>query len=147
MPAPKGNNYPEKWTEEKALKFFNESLKLLKEDQSIYFIGTLAVNMGWYRQIYPYLYEKFKDSNEVFNLIKKSIIAICESRLLEKGFTDGATMAIFTLKNHHEWKDKSEVLQTNQDKSDEAIDARISELLSEAGIKAVIEGEEEAEID
>ena len=148
MPAPKGNNYPEKWTEKKALKFFKDSLKTLEEDDSIYFIGTLAKEMGWYKSVYAYLHNKFKNVNEVFVTIKKQMDTILESRVVDKGYErSGAAMSIFVLKNNHEWKDKSEVEHINQEESDESIESRISKLLGKAGIAGTTSGEGEEEDD
>ena len=114
MSAKIENKYAEKWTKQSALKFLDDSLELLKGDTNIYFIGTLANKMGSYRDIYTYLTKKYEHNHKVFRTIKKTIDSVIESRLFEKGFIDGAAMAIFGLKNNHEWKDKSEIEQTNR---------------------------------
>ena len=69
--AAKGNKNPEKWTLDESIKFFQNSLKKLRENESICFIGGLAVEMNTYRDIYSYLYNKFKEENFVFRTIKK----------------------------------------------------------------------------
>lgn len=103
-----GNQHVEKWSEEKAMKFFTDSLELAKENTDIYFIGKLASELGWYREAYHYLLKKFKN-NSAFHTIKKQIDAILEARVIEKGYdSGGATMSIFQLKNNYHWKDKKE---------------------------------------
>lgn len=108
MPAPKGNNNAELWTEDKSLKFMKEALKTLKNDKEIMFIGSLAVKQSTYRQIYQYITDKFKGVE--FNTIKKEINNIIETRLFESALTNSvnSTVAIFGLKNNHKWKDKFE---------------------------------------
>lgn len=106
MAAPLNNKYTVKWEFETAEQFFNDSLELVKNDTSIKYIGTLAVAMDQYRDIYTYLSDKFK----VFRTIKKKIDSILESRVTENAL-DGktnATFSIFHLKNNHGWKDKQE---------------------------------------
>jgi hypothetical protein len=110
-----GNKYHEKYTEKESLQFFKDSLKKLKEEEDIVFIGTLATKMNTYRDIYTYLLKKFDKKNYEFSTIKKNIDRIIESRLYEKAFLNkgNATMAIFGLKNNHNWKDKTEVDSNN----------------------------------
>jgi len=108
------NKYAEKWTLDTSIKFLDESLKTLQDSPDMNFIGTLAVKMGIYREIYPYLLNKFGHNHHVFNTLKQ-INSIIESRLVEKGIKGDTnpTMTIFTLKNNHSWTDKVETVNTN----------------------------------
>ena len=130
-----GNQHYEFWDEKRATKFFKDSLKKVREDKDIYFVGKLAVEMGWYKQLYQYLINKFGDNNSAFVSIKKQIDAILEARVVDKGYeSGGATMSIFQLKNNYDWKDKTEVEKTVKNESDESINERIAFLLGKAGI-------------
>ena len=112
----KGNKNAETWTEKETEIFFNKSLELSKRND-IYFIGTIAKELETYRQVYDYLVQKFP----VFNSIKKDIDSNIENNLFLAGLTDkdiSTPLAIFGLKNSHNWKDKTEVVSnvtTNQD--------------------------------
>ena len=116
MAAPKGNNYNEVWPIEKAKDFLLKALKKLREDKEIYFIGTLAVNMNSYKTIFSYLVDKYKEKDKDFVTIKKEIDSIIEERLYSSAIKNkvNTAMAIFGLKNNHDWKDKSELETTNK---------------------------------
>lgn len=90
-----------------AIKFFEDSLDRLRKNSHIKFLGTLAVELGFYRQLYEYLPRKWPDEI-VFDIIKKQIDAILESRQVSGAMENelNTTMVIFTLKNHHNWEDK-----------------------------------------
>ena len=107
MAAPYGNKNPEKWTKASAVKFFEDSLETLKKKPHIKFIGSLAVELGFYRQLYEYLPRKWPDEI-VFDIIKKQIDGILEGRQVSGAMDNdlNTTMVIFTLKNHHGWEDK-----------------------------------------
>jgi hypothetical protein len=106
MAAPKGNKYNEIYDYEKAKKLFEDSLEMLRSDTEIYFLGTLAVKMNIYRQLYDYLLDRFQD----LDTIKKKIDGILESRIVEKAMNNkvNPTFSIFMMKNNHDWKDKQE---------------------------------------
>jgi len=110
------NKEAEKWTLKETESFFNESLKM-SEQKDIYFIGTIASSLKSYRQIYDYLLVKYP----VFNTIKEKIDCNIENNLFLAGLTDrdiSTPLAIFGLKNSHNWKDKTEVesnVTTDQD--------------------------------
>lgn len=109
MAAPKGNKYNEKWPKDTALIFMEEALTRLQEDKEIKFIGTLATAQNTYKDIYTYLVNKFKDIKD-FSTIKKRIDNIIEERLFTSALNNEsvASVAIFGLKNNHDWKDKQE---------------------------------------
>jgi hypothetical protein len=99
------NKVAEKWTKQETELFFNESLAI-SEKTDIYFIGTIAKEL-----------KKFP----VFSTIKREIDSNIENNLFLAGLTDkdiSTPLAIFGLKNSHNWKDKTEVVSnvtTNQD--------------------------------
>ena len=110
------NKVAEKWTKQETELFFNESLAI-SEKTDIYFIGTIAKELKTYRDVYNYLINKFP----VFSTIKDKIDSNIENNLFLAGLTDkdiSTPLAIFGLKNSHNWKDKTEVVSnvtTNQD--------------------------------
>ena len=112
----KGNKNAELWTKKETELFFNESLEI-SEKTDIYFIGTIAKELKTYRQVYEYLVNKFP----VFNSVKDKIDSNIENNLFLARLTDkdiSTPLAIFGLKNSHNWKDKTEVVSnvtTNQD--------------------------------
>lgn len=103
------NKFAEKYSLENAQDIFKSAYKLLVEDESIVFIGTLAIRIDIYRELFSYLANKFKDDDLVFNTNKK-IHNIIEERLFNLGLTNknNPTLTIFGLKNNHNWKDKTE---------------------------------------
>jgi len=105
MAAELENKYAEKWTQELAEEFFDSLLSDLKEDKEIAFIGELAVKHGIYRELIPYLFNKFKNNSyKVFNSYKE-INSIIEARLY-KGALDGTfreKSALFGLTANHDW--------------------------------------------
>jgi hypothetical protein len=112
MAAPKGNKYNEKYDYKTAKAFFEDSLKKVKSDKQICYIGSLATKMNTYRQLYDYLLDRFKD----LDTIKKEIDGILESRVAEKAMNNevNSTFAIFMMKNNHGWKDKQESEHTGE---------------------------------
>ncbi|MGD1843297.1 MAG: terminase small subunit [Thermonemataceae bacterium] len=101
-----GNDASLRWTKEKAEEFLTNSLDKLVNNKKIRYIGSLAVEMNEYRELYSYLLDKFPE----FHTIKNKIDAIIEARLYEDGLKGdaNATLVIFGLKNNHGWKDKTE---------------------------------------
>lgn len=113
------NKNAEKWTEEKALKLGNELIDWLKakdkdgEDKgNIFFKEFLVIENDLYQDLIDYLDGKFESFSD---LIKRAKI-IQEIKLVKYGVADRlqAAMTIFVLKNHHDYKDKTEVEQTNK---------------------------------
>jgi len=103
MPAPKGNNNAEKWTEDEAKAFTDSVLEYVQGNSDCLFIGEAVTELGYYRTLWNYLSDKFD-----FDTIKR-VESILESRLVKAGLTGGSnpTMTIFTLKNNYEWTDKT----------------------------------------
>lgn len=120
--APIGNKNAEKWTEKKALKLGNDLIDWLNakdeegEDKgNIFFKEFLVIENDLYQEIIDYLCEKYK---LFFNLIKRAK-AIQETKLVKFGLADRlqTTMAIFVLKNHHDYKDRKEIDNKSSDGS------------------------------
>ncbi len=105
MPAPKGNNNAEKWTEKEAKKLVDRVYKYVQDTPDCVFIGEPLAELGYYRTLWNYLETKFD-----FDTIK-NITAILESRLVKLGISGGsnATMTIFTLKNNYGWRDEKSI--------------------------------------
>ena len=108
MAAPKGNQYPLKWTLEKTHEFFDNVLAILEEDNNIHTLGGAALKAGQYEQLITYLEGVYPD--EVFESIKKAR-EIVKGRLIQDGLGNKVNnaMAIFVLKNNHGMADKQEI--------------------------------------
>ena len=108
MPAPKGNDYAEKWTREAVLDALSE-IESEAQQKTCLWLGSALVKTGLYRAVWAYWKEKFTDDDEVFETIKK-VEQIFEDRLFSMALKGDAnpTIAIFGLKNNHDWKDKTE---------------------------------------
>ena len=107
MAAPKGNDYARKWTEKKAIAFFNEAYDIVSNDKNVHHISTALTKIeGAYIELYSRLVEQF----EVCQPIKSKIDTLIQSRLFEKGLNgdNNATLTIFALKNMG-WSDKQEI--------------------------------------
>lgn len=107
MPAPKGNDYARKWTEKKAIAFFNEVYKIVSTDKNVHHISTALIRI---EGAYIELYSRLADEFEVCQPIKRKIDTFIQSRLFEKGLSgdNNATLTIFGLKNMG-WSDKQEI--------------------------------------
>lgn len=118
---------PEKYTRDFVLLELNEMLKEVNNDLGIFFINQLFENRSYSRQRYSEWAEKFKDDDEISDTIKKLEDQL-ENRLVVGGLTSALNPAItiFTLKNKHNWRDKTEVDNTHEIKGTlvEFIDAR-----------------------
>ena len=103
------NKNAEKWTEEAALELGEKLLAWMRqgEGKNIYFNEFLHVVNDYPHSIVSKLSKKFDSFS---GLIKKAKI-IQEVKLLKYGGTDGcnASMAIFSLKNNHSYRDKQDV--------------------------------------
>ncbi len=113
MPFEKGNKDAEKWTEEIALKLGNELIDWMKaknkegEDKgNIFFEDFLCIENDLYEELISYLCDKFPMFLKLIKKAKK----IQELKLIKFGIADRLqpTMTIFVLKNHHNYKDKTE---------------------------------------
>lgn len=117
MAAELGNKYAEKWTRDAVLEILAQILELSK-DKKVFYIGSALAKVGLYHEWYSYVADKFKDDIEVFHTIK-NIDQVFEAKLVDNTLEGelNPTMAIFTLKNKHEWKDKVETENHNYDKT------------------------------
>lgn len=108
MPAAEGNKYAEKWTREATLEKLTEVMKCVESASCVY-IGEALALCGVYGQWYSAMADKFKDDDEVSETIKR-IDQAFEAKLVGKTLKGelNPTMAIFTLKNKHQWNDKSQ---------------------------------------
>lgn len=104
MSGYEGNKNAEKWDEKTATAFVDEVYQYVLDNEDCIFIGEPMAHLGYYRELWPYLKNKFD-----FNTIKR-VESILEARLVSKGVggSSNATMTIFTLKNNYGWKDKTQ---------------------------------------
>lgn len=118
MPGTIDNKNAEKWTQETTMQVLNKILKLAMAGDAVY-IGDALVQCGLYNQIWAFWKAKFKDDLLVFETIKK-IETIFEAYLVKNGLHGqiNTTMAIFALKNNHNWTDKNETT-INQQSTDQ----------------------------
>ena len=120
MAAKKGNKYAEKWTKEIVLKELKQMLDYLfsASGETTVFLCELLSSFDLYAQIWSDWKNKFKDSEEVSEAIKR-IETVLEARLAKGALTGKyvASVAIFSLKNNHGWTDKSEVDVTSGGKT------------------------------
>ena len=121
----KGNQLRTKWTPQKTILFFQEAYNYLVKHENINFLVSLAAKMGYPKQIFSDLENKFvrlaeKDSTDkkiykktktVVVYYKNLIDDLLQSRIVEKSFVgDGkAAFGIFVLKNLWGWNDKKDV--------------------------------------
>ncbi len=109
--APEENKNAEKWTEDKAIEFFNDSFKLCDE-KGHDFIGEVARDMNTYREIYVYLKDKYKSCKSLYN----NLLQLCEANCFSHGKKGeiNTAMAIVNLKSNHGWTDRVDT--TTKDK-------------------------------
>ena len=111
--APKGNKNAEKWTEETVLKAIEKVHQYNLDNEWNYHLGGALIECDLYPELWSRMAEKFKDNPIVCQAIKKAEYFL-ESRIINStmsGVAKSAAMAIFYLKNKHDYKDKSEVDQ------------------------------------
>jgi hypothetical protein len=111
MAAAEGNKYAEKWTKEAVMEKLTELQSII---ETTTYIGEGLATIGLYHEWFSYVGDKFKDDDDVFHTIKK-IEQAYEVRLVKMTLKGeyNPTMSIFTLKNKHSWKDKTEVDSNN----------------------------------
>lgn len=101
---------PTIYTREFVLKEVTALLELLKGNKAIVFLGQLLYDRGYGRQRFSEWAKAFQDDTEISDTIKEINDKI-ETNLATYGI-QGKTnpaMTIFTLKNKHGWRDKSEI--------------------------------------
>lgn len=100
---------PEKYTKEFVVSELQDMLSEVTNDLGIFFIGQLFENRSYSRQRFSEWEKKFADDEEISD-IKKRIEDLLETRLVTGGLTSALnpTLTIFTLKNKHNWRDKTE---------------------------------------
>ena len=109
MAGTKGNTNAEKWTRYTVLEMLKK-IEAEAKKPTCAWLGSALVKVGLYKQVWAYWKDIFKDDKIVFEPIKK-IEQIFEDRLFEKALKGeyNQTMAIFGLKNNHEWRDRKEL--------------------------------------
>lgn len=116
------NKNAEKWTEEKAVALGEDLIEwLLEKDengndkQNIFYKEFLVMEKNLYAGVIDYLTDKFESFS---NLIKRAN-EIQELKLNKLGVQNklNPTMTIFCLKNHHHYKDRTQVDNTSSDGS------------------------------
>lgn len=142
-PFEKGNKAAQKWTEEIALKFGNDMLKWMEEeDENIFFeefvyMKAVATDYHPTVKIYPDLINYLKDTFSAFFVLYKKAEKLQEIKLKKFGCFDklNASMTKFTLINNHGWKERIENeggininIKDFKDMSDEDLDRELNEL-------------------
>jgi len=98
----------EKWTESEALNIGNGLLDWLNidNDDHIFFQEYLVDKHGLYEELISYLSGKYDSFLKLIKRCKKKQ----ESKIVRYALKNkvNVTMAIFLLKNHHAYKDKTE---------------------------------------
>lgn len=109
---------PEKYTREFVLNELNDMLVEIDRDQGIFFINQLFEKRDYSRQRYSDWAKKFDGDEEIMDTIKR-LEGQLENRLVIGALTGALnpTMSIFTLKNKHDWKDRTEVENTHEIKT------------------------------
>ena len=106
--APEGNKNAEKWTQKEVLSMMSK-IEAAAKKPTCYYLGSALVEVGLYKEIWSRWEEKFKTDDVVSQSIKR-INQIFEAKLFSAALSGSvnSTVAIFGLKNNHEWKDKVE---------------------------------------
>lgn len=101
---------PKKYTREFVLSELENMLNQATNDLGIFFIGQLFEDRNYSRQRFSEWSGEFKNDSEISDTIKR-IEGLLETRLVTGGLTSALNPAltIFTLKNKHGWKDKTEI--------------------------------------
>jgi len=126
--APYGNKNAEKWTFKKAVKLFNDAIKLSEESESYYlkvgekavevtgykydFIGEIARELGTFKEIFTHLSNRFEILKRPHNQLITNLESNCYYNT-KKGAIKEAT-GIVNLKSNHKWTDRLD--QTTKDK-------------------------------
>lgn len=102
------------YTEEFVLNELNLLLTTIKENTDIVYIWELFENKNYSRQRYSEWVKEYKDNEEIQRL-SDTIKEILETRAVKGALTNklNPTITIFHLKNNYNWKDKTEIEQTN----------------------------------
>lgn len=121
MAARKGNKYAEKWKVEDVIQILDsmESDLLADNENTFIFLGQLFHTYNLYKNIWAYWKSKFSSNNKVLGAIKR-IENKLETNLFIQASKNNivASIAIFGLKNNHNWTDK---VQTDITSGGEAI--------------------------
>ena len=143
MAAPEGNTNAEKWTEEATLEMLAEIEKHAKRKTCLW-LGSALVKCGLYKEIWSMWKRKFEGNEIVFQPIKR-IEAIFEDRLFSLGLSGelNTTMAIFGLKNNHDWTDKKSLEHSGPGGTE--LKQVIGMIVTDAEHKTDIPGDSQAE--
>jgi len=117
--AQKDNNNAEKWTEKEALKAIKKVSDYNIENKGNYHLGLALIENDLYPELWAYFTNTFKDNPLVFKAIKK-VESFLEARIINStmsGEARGQAMAIFYLKNKHNYRDKTETDITSKGES------------------------------
>lgn len=117
----KGNKNAEKWTEEEAISFFNQSLILTEKTEQItkgekkvtaytyHFLGEIARDLDEPRDLFTDLKDKFKDHSEIpalYRKLKRNVEANCFTDTKKGLIKEG--IGIVNLKSNYGWTDRIE---------------------------------------
>lgn len=112
MAAPDGNKNAEQWTEEDAVKLFNEAIELATKDSDYDFIGELARDLDTYRDIFTYLKDKYESCNHLYSKLLGNLEANCFSHSKTGKIKEAS--AIMNLKSNYRWTDRAEIDQNTR---------------------------------
>ena len=101
------NGRPVIWTEEKILKLGQELIDWLKSDEENIWFERFLYEV---KDLYPQLISEMTNKYEKFAELIKKAKKIQESKLVDGTLKMGLnpTMAIFVLKNHYQYTDKTQ---------------------------------------
>ena len=112
MGAPKGNDYAQKYKDEKELeKLINEYFEECDAKEKPYTMSGLAYSMNIDRTTLINYGKKEKFSTLIKNAKDRVQKQMEENALMGKY---NATFTIFSLKNNYGWKDQQEIKTTNE---------------------------------
>lgn len=118
----------DKYTLSFCLNELSEMVKYIESDEGydVVLIKELTVYRGYSHQKWSEILNKFPESKEIQDTIKK-IEDILEMRLYKAALTNqvNPTMAIFGLKNKYEWRDKVETENENKHSGEITITRKI----------------------
>ena len=127
--APENNTNALKYTLDAATDIFNKAIELAKtktdyivsgkkvKGYEYHFLGEIATSdeLDTYTDIFKYLKEAYPELLDLYNKLKNKLESNCFSDS-KKGIIKEAT-AIMNLKSNYNWTDRTQVEQTNVDKT------------------------------
>lgn len=103
MAAPIENTNAEIWTEEVAIKFMENALKVCKK-KGFDFIGEVASELNTYREVFVYLKNKFPSVKTLYKRLQQQCETNCFSHAKKGDIVP--SLGIINLKSNHGWTDR-----------------------------------------